>query len=89
MNEILLAKIRDDINKLEFNLQALSKGLTFEGDQNCVLGTVNSLLSSSAEVVERIREGKEKGEKADLYTVYSCSMRKKLVMNWHECYAPY
>ena len=89
MNRFLLAKIRDDINKLEFNLQALNKGLTFTGDQNCVLGTVSSLLSSSAEVVERIREEKEKGEKADLYTVYSCSMHKTDLMDWQECFAPY
>ena len=89
MNKFLLAKIRDGINKLDSNLQALNKGLTLTGDQNRAPSMVRSLLSSSAEAVGHIRKVEEKGEKAVLYTVYSCSMRKKLVMNCHECFAPY
>ena len=89
MNEILLAMIRDNINKLDFNLQALNKGLTLTSDQNRVPFMVRSLLSSSAEAVRHIRKEEEKGERAVLYIVYSCSMRKKLVMNCHECFAPY
>jgi len=88
MNDILLAKIGDEINPSGFIFQALKKRRTIAGDQNREGFGVSSLLSASSEVVEKIRECEEKGEKADLYTVYSCSMHKKELMDWQECFTP-
>ena len=89
MNKILLAKIRDDINQLDFKLQAINEGLPLTSDQNGVPFLVRSVLSSSAEVVGHIRKEEERGEKAELHIAYSCSMPPKLLMSWHECFAPY
>ncbi|KAI4666192.1 uncharacterized protein J4E88_010487 [Alternaria novae-zelandiae] len=60
MNDILLAKIGDEINQSGFNFQALKKRRSIAGDQNREVLGVSSLLSSSSEVVEKIRECEEK-----------------------------
>ena len=88
MNDILLAKIGDEINPSGFIFQALKKRRTIAGDQNREGFGVSSLLSASSEVVEKIREYEEKREKPVLHSVYSCSMPKEHLKGWRKSFVP-